>query len=60
MKPLIVGLLLGLAVGYWQGFGDGKKGRDNVAVRVLNAFGVGKIKAAEESRERMREEASRP
>lgn len=60
MKPLIVGLLLGLAVGYWQGFGDAKRGRDNVAVRVLNAFGVNKVKAAEESRERAREEASRP
>lgn len=60
MKPLIVGLLLGLAIGYWQGFGDGKTGRDNVAVRVLNAFGVSKIKAAEDARTRSAEEASRP
>jgi len=60
MKPLIVGLLLGLAVGYWQGFGDGKTGRDNVAVRALNAFGVAKIKAAEESRARSQDEAARP
>ena len=60
MKPLIVGLLLGLAVGYWQGFGDGRHGKDNVAVRALNAFGVSKIRAAEESRERTRDEASRP
>jgi hypothetical protein len=60
MKPLVVGLLLGLAVGYWQGFGDGRTGRDNVAVRVLNAFGASKIRAAEESRARSRDEASRP
>jgi hypothetical protein len=60
MKPLIVGLLLGMAVGYWQGFGDGRKGRDNVAVRVLNAFGVSKIRAAEESRAKSIHEASRP
>ena len=60
MKPLIVGLLLGLAVGYWQGFGDGKTGRDNVAVRALNAFGVSKIKAAEESRAERVQEAARP
>ena len=60
MKPLIVGLLLGLAVGYWQGFGDGKTGRDNVAVRALNAFGVSKIKAAEESRAERVREAARP
>jgi hypothetical protein len=60
MKPLIVGLLLGLAIGYWQGFGDGKTGRDNVAVRALNAFGVSKIKAAEDARARSADEASRP
>jgi len=60
MKPLIVGLLLGLAVGYWQGFGDGRTGRDNVAVRTLNAFGAKRIRAAEESRARSRDEASRP
>jgi len=60
MKPLLFGLVLGLAVGYWQGWGDGKSGRDNVAVRALNAFGVSKIKAAEESRARSRDEASRP
>lgn len=60
MKPLIFGLLLGLAVGYWQGFGDGKTGRDNVAVRALNAFGVSKIRAAEESRAKSQDEASRP
>ena len=60
MKPLIVGLLLGLAVGYWQGFGDGKTGRDNIAVRALNAFGANKIKAAEESRAERVREASRP
>jgi hypothetical protein len=60
MKPLFFGLLLGLAVGYWQGFGDGKSGRDNVAVRALNAFGASKIKAAEESRARSRDEAVRP
>jgi hypothetical protein len=60
MKPLIVGLLLGLAVGYWQGFGDGRTGRDNIAVRTLNAFGVAKIKAAGEARRRTAEEAARP
>lgn len=60
MKPLLFGLVLGLAVGYWQGFGDGKSGRDNVAVRALNAFGVSKIRAAEESRAKSREEASQP
>jgi hypothetical protein len=60
MKPLVIGLLLGLAVGYWQGFGDGRTGKDNIAVRTLNAFGVSKIRAAEESRAERIHEASRP
>ena len=60
MKPLIVGLLIGLAAGYWQGYGDGKGGRDNVAVRTLNAFGVGKVKAAERAREKRLEEVGSP
>ena len=60
MKPLIVGVLLGLAIGYWQGFGDARHGRDNIAVRALNAFGVSKIKAAEDSRAERVREASRP
>ena len=60
MKPLIAGLLLGMAVGYWQGFGDGRTGRDNVAVRALNAFGLARIKAAGEARTRRAEDAARP
>jgi len=60
MKPLLVGLVLGLVVGYWQGFGDARHGRDSIAVRALNAFGVGKIRAAEDARAKKVEEASRP
>ena len=60
MKPLFFGLVLGLAVGYWQGWGDGKSGRDNIAVRTLNAFGASKLKAAQASRARSRDEAARP
>jgi hypothetical protein len=60
MKPLIMGLLLGLAVGYWQGFGDARRGRDNIAVRALNSFGVARIRAAQDSRARTTEDASRP
>lgn len=60
MKPLLVGLLLGAAVGYWQGFGDARQGKDNIAVRTLDAFGAKKIKAAQVDRERTRDEAARP
>lgn len=60
MKPLILGLMLGLAVGYWQGFGDGRSGRDNIAVRTLNKFGAAKLKAAQDERARKTEDAARP
>jgi hypothetical protein len=60
MKPLLLGLVLGLAVGYWQGFGDGKSGRANIAVRTLNKFGAAKMQAARDDRTRKTEEAARP
>ncbi len=44
MKPLILGLIVGLAAGYFWGFGDGSAGRPNVAQRVLNQFGVETVK----------------
>jgi hypothetical protein len=60
MKAIIIGLLIGLSVGYWQGYSDAKIGRPNIAVRTLNSFGVAKIKAAQDAAEKRTEEASRP
>ena len=60
MKAIIIGLLIGLSVGYWQGYSDAKIGRHNIAVRTLNSFGVAKIKAAQDAAEKRTEEASRP
>jgi len=60
MKPLLLGLTLGLAVGYWQGFGDGRTGRDNIAVRTLNKFGAAKLRAAQDERAKKAEDAARP
>ena len=60
MKPLLLGLTLGLAVGYWQGFGDGRTGKDNIAVRTLNKFGAAKLKAAQDERAKKTEDAARP
>jgi hypothetical protein len=60
MKAILIGLLLGLCVGYWQGYGDAKDHRPNIAIRTLNAFGVAKIKAAQDAAEKRTEEASRP
>jgi hypothetical protein len=40
MKALILGLIVGLTVGYVWGFGDAAAGRPNVARRTMNRFGV--------------------
>lgn len=60
MKKVLVALLLGLGVGYTWGFGEGSHGQSNVAVRVLNKFGVATLKEAERIRTERTEEASRP
>jgi hypothetical protein len=44
MKTLVLGLIIGLAAGYFWGFGDAAAGRPNVAQRVLNKFGVETVK----------------
>ena len=44
MKALILGLIIGLAIGYFWGFGEAAAGKPNVAQRVLNKFGVETVK----------------
>ena len=44
MKALVLGLIIGLAVGYFWGFGEAAAGKPNVAQRVLNKFGVETVK----------------
>jgi len=44
MKTLILGLIIGVAGGYFWGFGDAKAGRQNVAQRVVGKFGVETVK----------------
>jgi len=58
-KVLVLAIIC-LTAGYVWGFGEGSQGKHNVAVRVLNKFGVAKIRAAEEARQARAEEASRP
>ena len=60
ITKVIVLALVCLTAGYVWGFGEGSQGQKNVAVRVLNSFGVAKIKAAEEARQARTEEAARP
>jgi hypothetical protein len=44
VKTLILGLVLGLGLGYFWGFGDAAAGRPDIARRTLNTFGVATIK----------------
>jgi hypothetical protein len=60
MKKLLLCLVLGVSAGYVWGFGEGRDRMPNVAVRVLNKFGVAKMKAAGEARQARTDEASRP
>jgi len=44
MKTLVLGLIIGLAAGYFWGFGDASAGRQNVAQRLVGKFGVETVK----------------
>ena len=46
MKTLILGLIIGVAAGYFWGFGDAAPGRPSVAQRVLIKFGVETVKGS--------------
>jgi len=60
MKRVILALIIGVAVGYNWGFGDGTEGRPSVVERTLDKFGTSKVKAAQEAREKRVEDASKP
>ncbi|MGH7616692.1 MAG: hypothetical protein ACREPM_05635 [Gemmatimonadaceae bacterium] len=60
MKRVILALIIGLAVGYKWGFGDGTGGQPSIVERTLDRFGTAKVKAAQDAREKRVEEASRP
>jgi len=60
ITKVIVLAVLCIAGGYVWGFGEGSHGKLNVAVRMLNKFGVASIKAAEQARQARAEEAARP
>jgi hypothetical protein len=51
VKTLILGLIVGLAFGYFWGFGDAAAGRTNVARRALNRFGVTTIERTHRRKE---------
>ena len=44
MKTLILGLIVGVAIGYFWGFRDAASGKPNVAQRTMNKFGAETVK----------------
>jgi len=44
MKTLVLGLIVGVAAGYFWGFGDGAAGRPSIAQRVMTKFGAETVK----------------
>ena len=60
MRRAILALIIGVAVGYKWGFGDGTGGRPSIVERTLDKFGTSKVREAQEARERRVDEASRP
>jgi hypothetical protein len=60
MKRVVLALIIGLALGYKWGYGEGTDGKPSVVARTLDRFGTSKVKAAQEAQERRVQEASRP
>jgi hypothetical protein len=60
MKKALVALIVGLAMGYHWGYGEGSDGKPSVALRVLDKFGATKLKNAQAAQDKRVEEASKP
>lgn len=60
MKRLVLALIVGVAMGYSWGYGDGNGGRGTVASRALDRFGTSKVRAAREANDRRVDDASKP
>ncbi len=60
MKRIIVAMILGVAMGYRWGYGEGTEGRPSIVMRTLDRFGTSKVKHAQEAQEKRVQEASRP
>jgi len=60
MRRLIVVLLVGLAVGYRWGYGDGTGGKPSVMARTLDRFGAERVRAAQAAQDRRIEDAGKP
>jgi len=58
-KPIIA-LLVGLALGYNWGYGDGIGRQGSIVTRTLDHFGATRIKQAQSARERNLQDAIKP
>lgn len=60
MKRIVLALLVGLAMGYHWGYGDGTDGRPSIASRALDRFGGSRVRAASEANDKRIEDAGKP
>lgn len=60
MKRLILALIVGVALGYNWGYGEGNSGKPSIVMRAMDRFGASKVRDAQEARERRVEDASKP
>ena len=60
MRRLVIGLLVGAAMGYHWGYDEGSSGKPSIAARTLDRFGSSKIKAAQDAQNTRVEEAAKP
>jgi len=60
MKRVVLALIIGVAMGYRWGYGEGSDGKPSVVTRTLERFGTSKVKAAQDAREKKVQDASKP
>jgi hypothetical protein len=60
MKRLILALIVGLALGYNWGYGEGTARKPSIVARTLDRFGSSKLKDAQEAQERRVQDAGKP
>lgn len=60
MKRVVLALIIGVAVGYRWGFGEGTDGKPSIMTRTLNQFGTSKVKAAQDAHNKRIDEAGKP
>ena len=60
MRRVLLALIVGVALGYSWGYGEGTDGRPSIVARTMDRFGASKLRDAQDARERRVQEASKP